>query len=174
MHRKRAPYMLCRRQRGDVHNEYGRRRRRTRRMWIILFVRVIPCQNTPYHTCPRVTHLVFNLVKRFSSRTFLEPRSLARIFGCGCWLPFDHLPIIPCDRLLALSLAIDPWFQQCWSVLVHRAYFLEKGAHATIPVLVRNRVIYNPEIASRWVFRRRGWPRRRRWKRIRFRGWRWG
>lgn len=37
MHRKRTSYMLRRRQRRDIHDKYGRRRWRARRMLIILF-----------------------------------------------------------------------------------------------------------------------------------------
>lgn len=49
-------------------------------------------------------------MERVSVRTFLETWYLAGI-GCGrFWLAFNHFSVIPRERLLALSFALDPGF----------------------------------------------------------------
>lgn len=49
-----------------------------------------------------------NFMERVSVGTFLESRCLAGITCRGFWLALDHFSIISRERLLALSLTLDP------------------------------------------------------------------
>lgn len=49
-------------------------------------------------------------MKRVSVGTFLETWCFAGIDYGRFWLAFDHLSVIPRERLLALSFALDPGF----------------------------------------------------------------